>query len=317
MALDRTKPRTDVAFLRRRPHSPESVSKATATPVATTGGLSLSGASAGGSGATSGISLRREPSTSNNPAPTTGKINLNRADRPKSSNPAPATGSINLSRSDRSTQTSPAPTTGGLSLRPATAGTQESSKPAGVQSSHGRSTGSSLSLRPKMDADLPKHSVPYFHNNLELSLDSPVIRLDFRQSGIGSLVIEGAQAFAWETADRQGGLQVIGGEGSTDIKPPSVGNRPLAEFQDEDIVIGLRHADKIRRIVIASQTSDLKVRMYDGSEIFMPSDGGNNVLLLTRIGHEIECRMEKIDSIELLDVFAIKISHVSQTRDRP
>lgn len=293
MALDMTTPRTDVAFLRRRPHRPVAASTAPATSSATGGGLKLSGPSTASTEA-----------PKHDPAPTTGKISFDRPDRAKTTAPAPATGGLSLRPAS-----SPAPAGGGLSLKP---------EPAGkVQSSHGKSTGSSLSLRPKMDADLPKHSVPYFHNNLELSLDNPVVRLDFRQSGIGSLVIEGAQAFAWETSDKQGGLQVIGGNGSTEIEPPSFGRRKLVEFQDNDVIIGLRHAKNMRRIVVASQVSDLKVKMYDGSEIFMPSDAGKNVLLLTRIGHEIECRLEKVDSIDLLGVFAIKASHVSLNRTRP
>jgi hypothetical protein len=172
----------------------------------------------------------------------------------------------------------------------------------------------SLSIRPKMDADLPKHSVPYFHDNTELSLDKPVVRLDSRQSGIGSLVIYGAQAFAWETKDMQGGLQVSLSENSSDIDPPTFGNRKLAEFVGDEVVIGLRHAHKLRRLVVASQVSDLKLTMYDGSEIYMPSDGGNNVMLISRIGHEIEVRMEKVDTLEIWDVFSIKLSHVSLTR---
>lgn len=317
MAIDRDKTRDDIAFLRRRPHRPESVSNASESSQPTTGGLNLARPSGTSTASTGGLSLgtspanstpapklsfdrpNRHPSTGSVPIsqPTTGGLSLSRP-----AEPAPTTGGLSMSRPSNST-----PSTGSLSLGPSTGSTP-------AQSGSKVSLRSSLSLRPKMDSELPKHSVPYFHDNTELSLDSPVVRLDFRQSGIGSLVIYGAQAFAWETKDMQGGLQVSLSENSSDIEPPSFGNRKLAEFVGDEVVVGLRHAHKLRRLVIASQVSDLKLTMYDGSEIYMPSDGGNNVMLISRIGHELEVRMEKIDSLELWEVFSIKLSHVALTR---
>lgn len=229
-----------------------------------------------------------------------------------SSSPAVAarTGGLSLSRPDREPQShTSAPVTtpvvsmgGGLSLkRP----DRQSSAPASENTSGSRTN---LAMGARAQRVLP--TVPYFQKNVELTLSEPVVRFDYRQSAIGSLTIDGAQAFAWETTDKMGGLEVNGGT-STDIKPPKYGNRALVEFVDDTIVLGLRHFKKIRRLVVASQEDNLTVNLYGGSKVVIDSDGGNNVLLISRIDNELECRIEKIDSVDLLDVFGIKVSKVS------
>lgn len=238
--------------------------------------------------------------------------------RPKAGESAPAapssaaeprTGGLSLSRPDRQPEShtaapaaTPAVAGGGLSLkRP----DRETSTPA---SGNNASGGTNLAMGAKAQRVLP--TVPYFQKNIELTLDEPVVRFDYRQSAIGSLTIDGAQAFAWETTDKLGGLEVNGGV-STDIKPPKYGNRQLVEFVDDTVVLGLRHFRELRRLVVASQESDLTVNLYGGSKVVIDSDGGNNVLLISRIDNELECRIEKIDSVDLLGVFGIKVSKVS------
>lgn len=297
--IDRTVMRTDVGFLRRRPHKTDtqaSRSAAASTP---------------------------EPR----------KINFDRPGRKPQTSTAPQTGSLNLStRNPSSPPAQPVKASGGgLNLsrpEPQVSAPQPSQAPSGVS---GLSLGgsartaeqkvfiapknagsrSSLSLRPPMDAELPKHSVPYFHNNTELSLDKPAVRLDFRQSAIGSMVIAGPQAFAWEMQNRLGGIVTFDSKGNSPVEPPLVGGRRIIEFYKGNVIVGLRHASRIRRIVFASQTTDLRIKLYDGSEIFMPSEQGKNVLLLTRIGHELEFRMEAIHSYDLLGTFSIKASQVA------
>lgn len=220
------------------------------------------------------------------------------------------TGGLSLSRPDRETQShtsAPVATPavsmgGGLSLkRP----DRETSAPAS-----GNTSGSRTNLAMGAKAQRVVPTVPYFQKNVELTLDEPVVRFDYRQSAIGSLTIDGAQAFAWETTDKMGGLEVNGGI-STDIKPPKYGNRQLVEFVDDSVVLGLRHFRQLRRLVVASQEDNLTVNLYGGSKVVIDSDGGNNVLLISRIDNELECRIEKIDSVDLLDVFGIKVSKVS------
>lgn len=285
MPLNKSASRPDIGYLRRRPKAGENTAVAASPAVSTnTGGLSL------------GRPDRAAQSHTSAPAVSTN------------------TGGLSLSRGrpDRAAQShtsSPATTApvvsmgGGLSLkRP----DRETSAPSSRNNS---GSGTNLAMGAKARRVLP--TVPYFQKNVELTLDEPVVRFDYRQSAIGSLTIDGAQAFAWETSE-MGGLEVNGGT-STDIKPPSYGNRPLVEFVDDTVVLGLRHFRHLRRLVVASQEDNLTVNLYGGSKVVIDSDGGNNVLLISRIDNELECRIEKIDTVDLLDVFGIKVSKVSIT----
>lgn len=155
----------------------------------------------------------------------------------------------------------------------------------------------------------PVTQVPYLHNNTELSLLEPAVRMDFRQSAIGSLIITGAQAFVWETNTKAAGMEINGGQSSA-VHPPKFGNRSLAEFQDGKIIVGLRHFNELRRLIIGSQANNLVVELYDGTKIAMPTENGNNVLLISRINNELECRMEKIDTLDIAPAFGIRISQI-------
>lgn len=137
-----------------------------------------------------------------------------------------------------------------------------------------------------------------------LTLDNPVVALDRKQSAIGSLVISGAEAFAWETNDGFGNLVLKEGSEST---APLFGNRRLAEFHKGEVVVGLRHFRNLRRLIAGTRMGLLKVRLYDGSEIVADGDGGNNALLVSRVGNHLEVRLEKIDSVDLIGVFGVQI----------
>lgn len=155
----------------------------------------------------------------------------------------------------------------------------------------------------------PVTQVPYLRNNTELSLDEPAVRLDFRQSAIGSLIISGAQAFVWETNTKSAGMEIKDGQSSA-VHPPKFGNRSLAEFNEGKLIVGLRHFKELRRMIIGSQLHNLVVELYDGTKIAMPSDNGNNVLLISRIDNELECRMEKIDTLDMAPVFGVRLSQI-------
>lgn len=151
---------------------------------------------------------------------------------------------------------------------------------------------------------------PVFHGNTELSLKNPVVRLDKIQSGIGSMSITGAQAFAWEDEKLLSGIKVMGGVGDSVVEPPMYGNRSLVEFEDGKVIMNMRHSHKMRRLVVASASSDLYVNLYDGSQIFAPMDFGNNALVIYRVGNEFEMRLEKINTTDLLAAFGIIPSQV-------
>lgn len=167
-------------------------------------------------------------------------------------------------------------------------------------------------VRHKMDEGLPKLSTPVFHGNTEMSLKHPVIRFDNRQSAIGSLVVKDAQAFAWEDEKLLSGIQVYGGTGNSKVDPPVYGNRPLVGWDGHDVVLNLLHGQYLRRLVVASAKNDLFVTLYDGSEIFAPMDNGNHALVIYRVGHEFEMRLEKIDTMDLMGAFGMIPSQVSR-----
>lgn len=167
-------------------------------------------------------------------------------------------------------------------------------------------------VRHAPNADLPKLNTPVFHGNTEMSLHNPVVRLDYRQSAIGSMVIRNAEAFSWEMDDLLSGLQVNSGQGSTAIEPRSFKNRKIAEFVDSEIIINLRHGKSLRRFIAASTKDDLFIELYDGSEIFIPMERGKNAMLMYRVGNEFEIRLEHIESTDLLNVFGIIPSQISR-----
>lgn len=167
-------------------------------------------------------------------------------------------------------------------------------------------------VRRPMGENLPKLKSPIVRNNVELSLKHPVVRLDNRQSAVGSIVIKGAQAFAWEDSTFLAGIQVRHGIGNSKIDPPLYGNRPLIGFVDEDIVVSLLHGKHIRRIVVASSTDDIYLNFYDGLQIFVPMNHGENALVMYRVGQEFELRLEHIQTTDLLGAFGIIPSQVSR-----
>ena len=82
-----------------------------------------------------------------------------------------------------------------------------------------------------------------------LDPDDPVARMDALQSGIGALVVRGAERVAWEDVEERTG--VIGpGDSSTGDDMPLHGNRSLVRPLDGDVVVTLRHVRRLRRLLI-------------------------------------------------------------------
>lgn len=136
-----------------------------------------------------------------------------------------------------------------------------------------------------------------------LTLEEPVIRLNNYQSAIGSLVIKNATMFAWEGYDGYGNL--IKPDDASDA--PMYGNRPLAEFHKGDIVVGLRHSQHLRRLIVGKGTDYIRVNLYDGSEIIADAHNGDNVLILSRVGQKIEIRLENIHGADIIQTFSVRI----------
>lgn len=146
--------------------------------------------------------------------------------------------------------------------------------------------------------------LPSVDGKVVLTLDEPVVALDRKQSAIGSLTISGAEAFAWEANDGFGNLVLKGNNEST---APLYGNRRLVEFHKDQVVVGLRHFRHLRRLIVGTRMGLLKVGLYDGSEIVVDGDNGNNALLISRVNNHLEVRVEKINSVDLVGVFGVQI----------
>lgn len=144
---------------------------------------------------------------------------------------------------------------------------------------------------------------PKAEGRVTLSLDHPVVRLNARQSAIGSIVIEGANNFGWE-AQGQSGL--VNASDPTFNQSPSFGNRKLVEFYKSEVVIGLRHADKLRRVVVGnSQGGILKLELLDGVVILLDTENGKNVLTIYRLNNVLEIRAEKLETDSISSTFSI------------
>lgn len=147
-------------------------------------------------------------------------------------------------------------------------------------------------------------NLPSVEGKVILSLEEPAVRLNRAQSAIGSLVISGAEAFAWEGIDGFGGLVLAQGAEST---APMFSNRKLVEFHKGDLVLGLRHFKNLRRLIVGTRHGLLRAKLYDGSEIIADGALGANALLVSRVDSQLEFRLEKINSVDLIGVFGIKV----------
>ncbi|MET3919357.1 hypothetical protein [Arthrobacter sp. UYEF20] len=129
-----------------------------------------------------------------------------------------------------------------------------------------------------------------------LDAQTPMIRLDARQSAIGSLLVTGATSAAWESSDRVTGAMTLDGAVSgTSIK--CSGNRPLVGYVDGTAVVALRHIRELRRaLFIGPLSAPLTAEIFDGGTVTLPAGGGElrYILSLTAIGGVIELRAEPV-----------------------
>lgn len=144
-----------------------------------------------------------------------------------------------------------------------------------------------------------------------LSPAQNAIRLTPVASGIGSLHFSGAhdngiQAFAWEDHDFNGGI-VIPERRAKDNSPACVSftNRP----KEDSVSLDLTKFSTLRRLVVASHEDDISVIVGKDSTIQMKTENGDHVMLVYRVGNEVEFRRESIYSYDLLKVFGIQSTH--------
>lgn len=294
MALNRAAVRRDLPYLRRR-----------VKPAAAVADVAGAGAAAGAGSAA--------------PAPTTAPSGSGGLDlRPAgAATPAPSTsGGLDLRPAGAATPTPS--TSGGLNLRPATSAAP-TGRPAGAPG-RGSEPGGGSARRPARPSLPGPFPAPTIDEVRELGAGHPVLRLDARRSAIGSLIVSGAYAIAWESTDlvtgaltlTSGGVETVG----TPVMTP--GNRALVGFDDGDAIVALRHLRDLRRALFVGNGSEpIGVQLFDGAQVTLSAsvgggsagsgpagsgagDGGSAggdrmfVLTLLRIGAFIELRAEPV-----------------------
>lgn len=129
-----------------------------------------------------------------------------------------------------------------------------------------------------------------------LSPRDAVVRLNARQSAIGSLFVTGARGTAWEDSAHVTGAQSVHREQIGTVVPTS-GGRPLVGYVNRDVVVALRHVRQLRRALFIAGEGPLTVQTFDGAAAAVPGslgEGRRTVLTLTRIGSSLELRAESV-----------------------
>ena len=148
--------------------------------------------------------------------------------------------------------------------------------------------------RPVPSASDRLFPAPGFGTLRELDAENPVARLNARQSAIGSLLVAGVRAVAWEGHQlTTGAHHADGHRAGTAVATP--GNRPLVGIQDGAGIVSLRHVRLLRRALFVSGEAPLTVGVFDGAAAAVAprSEGGlRSVLYVVRVGAVLECRAE-------------------------
>ena len=92
-----------------------------------------------------------------------------------------------------------------------------------------------------------------------LSGDAPAVTLNRRQSAIGSFAFDlhggagSALSCAWELGDGEAGLV----SAALDVRvSPQFGHRPIVQLDKEQLIIGLRHVRRLRRLLLLASGLD-------------------------------------------------------------
>lgn len=256
------------------------------------------------------------------PSPRTDLSFLRRRIKPGNvaATPAPIPSSATLAPTRPATPTSPDSSTNLTLGRPGGTRTSPASTPVGVPRSAGLSLGqtgqsrvggapaSSTSPRAKalaahrQKAKHEDHEVallfpaPGIADIYELNLVERVLRLSPLESAVGTLLVTGSTATAWESVRFvAGGRTVDGHQVGTPIMTP--GNRELVGYQGRDALIALRHVRLLRRAIFMNRSSQaMGVKLISGETVALPpaADGAQIVLLAHRIGNVLELRAEPV-----------------------
>ncbi|MCG2620711.1 hypothetical protein LVY72_02160 [Arthrobacter sp. I2-34] len=275
MAVNRTAIRHDLAFLRRR-LKPAAAAPAAAQPAAAAPLVPPPAPPApavpAAPAVSAGLDLGRPAAPAPAPAPAAP------AQAPVQA-PASASAALSLSR-PTPPAASPAPAAVPLNL------SRPSAAPAGTPAAGPPRSGDRL---PQL---FPAPDTSQLH---ELTRARPLVRLNPRQSAVGSLRVAGATSAVWESSTRITGALTRDGQG-TGRPVPTAGNRPLVDFEDGEALIALRHLKEFRRaLFVGADDAPLAVRVYGGASVVLPPETGHrNVLLVSRIGSVLELRSDPV-----------------------
>lgn len=148
----------------------------------------------------------------------------------------------------------------------------------------------------------PVLDIPVLSGRVELTEEAPVVRLNRRQSAIGSLTVDGAAGFGF-TAAGVSGVQHVHSSPNADV--PVYGNRPLIGFDKNQLVVGLRHFQALKRVIVWADSGRLTVRMFDGMEVIVESQDGVNGVYIHRVGGVLELRLESVHSKDFVKEFSV------------
>lgn len=215
---------------------------------------------------------------------------LSRRRRPGTAPAAPGPGQTAGARKDETTR--PAPSTGLNLERPRA----DSGGPRAAEMSAARNTHPAVNA-PVLESAL-LFDAPRFTDTRQMTEDTPIVRLNARQSGIGTLLVHGARSVAWEDVDQVTGAESVHGE-TAGVASRTAGNRKLVAFHDGSAAVTLRHVKRLRRAIFIAQDQPLVVSLFGEAALAVApttADGKNAVLYISRIDGLLELRAEYIES---------------------
>jgi hypothetical protein len=196
----------------------------------------------------------------------------------------------------------------GLSLSPASTGTPPTAR-------------AQPATAPALSPDTLPFPAPTIADVSQLGEDEPVLRLNARQSAVGSLIVSGADVAVWEDESGVTGSATAAGDtAGTPVR--TRGNRPLVGFDDADAIVSLRHVRRLRRaLFIARGPQPLGVQLFTGATVTIaPADDDRMfILCLSRIGNLLELRAEPVETdasdAAILSQFGFTLTPYIATRE--
>lgn len=147
----------------------------------------------------------------------------------------------------------------------------------------------------------------------ELTPKQPLVRLNALQSAVGTLIVTGITTLVWESVEGATGSESISGA-TLGAGVSTRGNRPLVCFSEGRGLLALRHLGLLRRaLFFGEEAAEIGVQLHrDTLGLQLPAPGLRNVLLISRVGRQIELRSDampiSMDIESIPEAFGFKMS---------